>query len=118
VDKEVYIYQNISYLRRQKKISQEALGSVVGKSKETINGYEKGRSDPPFKILLSIASFFNITLDDLVYNDLSQHTIQLQESKHPYTKAPAPQLEDLEMRLDKLVEVVGSLRDEVELLKE
>lgn len=86
MSREVYISQNISELRRRKNISQSILGDVVGKSKETINGYEKGRSEPPLKIIVSLAAYFDVTLDELVHTDLS--VMKSNEPEQVYTASP------------------------------
>ena len=52
-------------LRRQKKITQEELGVVLGVAKSTISMYENGKRTPDFEMMEKIADFFNVDMDFL-----------------------------------------------------
>ena len=53
-------------LRIEKKISQKALGEVLGISDRNIRFYETGEHRPDFEGLLILADYFQVSLDYLV----------------------------------------------------
>lgn len=75
---------NIRFLRTQHGYSQEDLSEKLGyKSYTTITKWESGVSEPTLKKANEIAAFFNISVNDLCYKDL---TLPLSASERP-TKA-------------------------------
>lgn len=66
------IGNNIRYLRTQHGYSQEELAEKLGyKSYTTITKWESGVSEPTLKKASEIASFFNLSVNDLCYSDLT-----------------------------------------------
>jgi len=57
---------NIQKLRNKAGISQNELASGIFSTKQNISKYERGEVTPPTSILIDIATFFNVTLDELV----------------------------------------------------
>ena len=53
-------------LRAEKKVSQKALGEVLGVSDRNIRSYETGEYRPDFEGLLIPADYFQVSLDYLV----------------------------------------------------
>ena len=53
-------------LRTEKKISQKALGEILGISDRNIRFYETGEHRPEFEGLLILADYFQVSLDYLV----------------------------------------------------
>ena len=53
-------------LRKEKKISQKALGEVLRISDRNIRFYESGEHRPDFVGLLQLADYFQVSLDYLV----------------------------------------------------
>ena len=66
------IYENISVLRKEAGMSQEALAEAVGVSRQTIAKWETGESVPDVLHCDRIAEVFEISLDDLIHMDLRQ----------------------------------------------
>jgi len=60
------IGERLRELRKAKKMKQEELGSCFGLSKAILSSYELGKSDPPDKIKIELARYFNISLDYLI----------------------------------------------------
>lgn len=58
--------ENISSLRRQKKNTQEELAEFVGVTKASVSKWENGQSMPDVLILPQIATFFGVTIDELI----------------------------------------------------
>jgi transcriptional regulator with XRE-family HTH domain len=62
---------NLKYLRKKNGFTQYELRSEFDISSVTWMKYEKG-SAPSLQVLLEIATFFNVSIEDLLFNDLSQ----------------------------------------------
>jgi DNA-binding XRE family transcriptional regulator len=59
--------QNIEQFCAEREITVNALSESIGVRNSTINAILKGRSNnPSIQLLVSIAAFFNITVDDLI----------------------------------------------------
>lgn len=62
----MYLAENIRYLRKKNNMSQEDLADILDrKSFTTIQKWESGVSDPPFKILKRLSEIFNVDMDTL-----------------------------------------------------
>lgn len=59
-------------IRKQRGLTQKALGQRINKSEPTISSYESDAQIPPVEVLVSIANVLNVSLDYLVGMD--QHT--------------------------------------------
>ncbi len=55
----------IKELREQRRLNQEGLALKLNVSQSTISAYEKGERTPDLKTLISIANFFDVSLDYL-----------------------------------------------------
>jgi predicted transcriptional regulator len=55
----------LKQLRRDKKLSQLQLAKVLFVSESTIGMYETNRIRPSHEILLTIAEYFDVSLDEL-----------------------------------------------------
>lgn len=60
------IAENIVRLRHEKKITQEHLAEFVGVTKASVSKWETGQSIPDIMILLQLAAFFDVTVDELI----------------------------------------------------
>ncbi|MBQ3546233.1 MAG: helix-turn-helix transcriptional regulator [Lachnospiraceae bacterium] len=58
--------ENISRLRREKKITQEQLADFVGVTKASVSKWETGQSIPDVMILPQLANFFDVTIDEIL----------------------------------------------------
>ena len=57
--------EKIAALRREHKLSQEALGEKLGLSRQAVSKWECGRSLPDIGLLPVIAECFSVSLDEL-----------------------------------------------------
>lgn len=62
----IYIGENIKRLRLQKELTQEVLAEFLGISFQSISRWERGESYPDITMLPVIASFFDVTVDELL----------------------------------------------------
>lgn len=60
------IAENIVKLRHDKKITQEQLAEFIGVTKASVSKWENGQSTPDIVILPQLATFFDVTVDQLI----------------------------------------------------
>jgi transcriptional regulator with XRE-family HTH domain len=56
---------NLAYLRKRKKLSQEELAKIIGVAKPTLSSYEQNKRMPDMDIQGKIADYFGVSLDYL-----------------------------------------------------
>lgn len=59
----------LAELRKTHNISQEALATILGVSRQTIISIEKGRFDPSLPLAFAIAREFNLTIEEIFFPD-------------------------------------------------
>lgn len=57
--------ERIKELRKEKGLSQEEVGSIIGVKKYAVYSYEKGRACPDMKGLIALAEYFDVSMDYL-----------------------------------------------------
>lgn len=67
-----YLAQNIRFLRKQKKLSQEKLAAALGIKRSNIAAYETKNVEPRLSLISKMADFFQISLADLITQDLAR----------------------------------------------
>ena len=63
---------NLKYLRKKHRISQDDIGKFVGISQKGVSKYERGECEIPLPKLMMLTGYFGVTLDQFVKQDLSQ----------------------------------------------
>ena len=63
--------QNIRRFRKEKNLTQSELAELLGVSVQAISKWESGTSTPELEKLLALCECFNITLDELVRDEVS-----------------------------------------------
>ena len=58
--------KNLKMLRNQKGVSQQKLAETIGVSQQSINKYENHNVEPDIYTLISIADYFDVSIDYLV----------------------------------------------------
>ena len=56
---------NIMLLRKQRRISQEALGKLIGSSGDVIGRYERSVITPSIEVVAKLADVFEVSIDYL-----------------------------------------------------
>lgn len=67
-----YFSRNIRFLRAKKGLSQAEMLDCLGFPRTTWSGYENGVSQPDIDGLIRIASFFELSVTDLLEEDLTE----------------------------------------------
>lgn len=72
------IAENIAHMRRKKGITQEELASFLGVTKASVSKWENGQSMPDILLLPELATYFGISVDELLGYEpqLSREQIQ------------------------------------------
>ncbi len=73
--------ENLKNVRKQRGVTQEELAEILGVSRQAISKWESGTSVPDVQLLLRIADFYNLTLDQLVRDDFDLPISSLDEKK-------------------------------------
>lgn len=60
------IANNLKYLRKKKKLTQQQFADEMGIKRASVGAYEESRADPKYELLKKIADFYELTMDELV----------------------------------------------------
>lgn len=104
-----FVGSKIKYYRKKKKLTQSALGELIGKKNNTISNYETGTISPEQDALFAIAKALDISVDDLFPE------MNVQDENHNFERAlkMADGLELKEMNfLKELIEKTLSMHGE------
>jgi len=67
-----FFASNLSFLRKKKGLTQAEVATALGLKRNTFSNYETTHSEPDLNTLEKIASFFDISMDELISLDLSK----------------------------------------------
>ncbi len=59
----------IRRLREERSLSQAALGTDLGVSRQTINSLETGRYDPSLPLAFTVARYFGLSIEEIFHVD-------------------------------------------------
>lgn len=65
---EILLGEKLKALREKNNYTQEDLAKTLFVTRQTISGWERGRSEPDIKALQSLAKTYNISIDELLKN--------------------------------------------------
>lgn len=80
----IYLGENIKRLRKEKDLTQEALAGFLGVSYQSVSKWERNESCPDLSLLPAIASFFNVTCDELLGVDKFKKEEKIQKYIEEY----------------------------------
>lgn len=108
---DIFLHQNIRFLRKQLKLSQEELGGRIGLNRGNIASYENGSAEPKICNLLKLSNLFGVSIIDLTQKDLSEGQ-NLQASAQNFQELSSNELElmeQFEARAAELQQVIQSI---------
>lgn len=91
----IYLNENIRRLRQEKGITQETLADFLGVTFQSVSRWERGDGYPDITLLPSIASFFNVSVDDLLGVSKVQNEQQLDSYLELYDTMKLRSAEDI-----------------------
>lgn len=56
---------NLKYLRKKKGLTQQEFADIMEVKRSLIGAYEEGRAEPKYTLLKKMASFFDLTMDEM-----------------------------------------------------
>lgn len=65
------VNENLVFIRKQKKLTQEQFADLVGIKRSALGSYEEGRATPGNDTLIKVSSLFGISLDRLLKENLA-----------------------------------------------
>ena len=71
----MYYYQRIRDLREDADLTQKQIAEKLGMYLTTYRRYESGEQKPPFDFIITLAKFYNVTIDYIagLTNDKSKN---------------------------------------------
>ena len=75
------ITKNLIYLRKKNKLSQKDLADAMGLPRTTLGDYERGKTEPNLNMLIQLAEYFDVSVDDLIRSDLSHQDLEILRNK-------------------------------------
>lgn len=88
-----YLGSNLKHLRKQYAINQSEVASVLNKAATTIGNWENGISEPNILELNKLATYFSVSIDDLINSNLGDSNDDLNDTKKHQLNEPAPSYE-------------------------
>ena len=64
--KNIYLGNNIKYLRIKKKITQQQIAEYLGKTDGAVSFWESGSREPNLEDLIKLSKIFEVSIDDLI----------------------------------------------------
>ena len=121
--------ERLKSLRKERKLTQSALGSILNYGYTAISNYESGRNEPSITDLKKIAEFFDVSMDYLLcVNDIRNPYVerdypeQFNEFNNIYTMLDNDKREMLDdfMRwmLDRQIKSVSSSKQSLKVAQE
>ena len=80
--KEINLASVVSVKRKEKKITQDELANYLGVSKAAISKWETAQSYPDITMLPHIATYFDITIDELIGYEPQMESIEIKKLYH------------------------------------
>jgi transcriptional regulator with XRE-family HTH domain len=67
----MFLSENIKFLRKRRKLTQNDLAETLGTKRSSINNYESGTAVPPLNVLIGLSDLFHLSVDTLIRINLS-----------------------------------------------
>jgi transcriptional regulator with XRE-family HTH domain len=71
--KNMRLAENLRILRRSEDISQEEISERLNVTRQTISKWVNGQSQPSIEMLVELANWFEVSIDDLIRGNLSNN---------------------------------------------
>lgn len=75
----IYFGKNLKNLRRERNLTQENVADILGVSFQSVSKWERGESYPDITMLPVIASFFKVSVDDLLGVNEAENEEKIQQ---------------------------------------
>lgn len=75
---------NLMRMRKEKGLSQEALGAKIGVTRQTVSKWETGETTPELNKLIELSQFFEVSLDELVGKEPAEKNTPIRHIGIPF----------------------------------
>lgn len=72
---------NLRYLRKKDRLSQGELADEFDVARTTMGDYERGKTEPNLEMLVKISKKFDVSIHELILNDLSFNELEVARNK-------------------------------------
>lgn len=108
--KPIGLKERLKMLRLSHQFTLEEVGTAVGSTKQTVHGWESGKSQPSLATLVRIAALYGVSTDELLGADVDRSAINV-NAMQLYSKLLAAGYGDLQIeRLLELALEMATLR--------
>lgn len=83
----IQLASNLCFLRKSNNLNQTHLSTILNISRQAYSNYENSKRTPDLDSLMRISKFYQISLDQLVHQDLSHTAPGIAETAVPYHMA-------------------------------
>ena len=84
-----YLTQNIKFLRKREKLTQQQFADLLQIKRSLVGAYEEGRATPPVETMQKLAGHFNVRIDELINCNLkTQGASVFQKSQKEWQVLP------------------------------
>lgn len=66
----MYLAENLKFLREQRGKTQQELANLFGVEQKTLSSWECGSRTPVIGMIVEIAKYYGVSLDDLILTDM------------------------------------------------
>ena len=101
---------NLRELRKYKNMSQAALAEALGISRNKIASYESRNIEPKLQLIVQIARFFEIGIDDLLKKELHKSNIESYKKHKKQARNSRVELKLKEVPNPKLVQILKDFK--------
>jgi len=103
---------NLKKLRENKNLLQKELAEILNVTSQTVSGWEIGRTQPEYQMLLKIANFFEVSVDYLLGND-SENLKEIDTLKKLLLKSGFMENEEdlTNEELDRIIKFINANKD-------
>jgi transcriptional regulator with XRE-family HTH domain len=88
----IYLPSNITFLRKQNKLTQQQLADFFGYTHTAISNWESGNRSPDSIDLYKLSNIFEISVDDLVKVDLEKEYYNIKKHTKKEVKEKVTQI--------------------------
>ena len=72
----LYLAKNLKFLRNRTRLNQSEIADILHITRSEIGLWENGIREPGIEMIVSWADFFEVTLDQIVREDLSKTMVE------------------------------------------
>lgn len=109
------IGENIKRLRRERKITQDALAAHLGLSCQAVSKWERGESLPDISVLVPMSNFLRVSTDDILGVSAARRESEIEQYLKEYADLDAK--EDIDAKYELVQKAYMAYPDDFRIIK-